>query len=176
MVNFQNVRAKVISATDTEIAVEVPVGISASHGQSISVSLAVGGSTVGNSIYFTILANVKDFAPKSSIVGATLTLTGDNMPNGYYSSSNISIYFNNVLGNSVSYNSQTVVPYTVGPTSQISVAVGGQPKVLPGEFTVIAPQITSATPETVLPGQTITVNGTNFATQYDSSTGRPMAN
>ncbi|RZK92180.1 MAG: hypothetical protein EOO98_04105 [Pedobacter sp.] len=174
-VTFQSVRAKVISVSDTEIAVEVPVGISAYHGQSIPVSITIGGSMVNNSMSFTILANVKDFTPKSGIVGSNITLTGDNMPNGYYSSSGISVYFNNVLGSTINYSSQTMIPYTVSQTFAVSVVVGGQQKVLPGEFTVTAPQITSVTPENVLPGQNITISGNNFATQYDSSTGRPMA-
>lgn len=173
VINFQGVSAKVINASDGEISVEVPSGINAGHGQSVSVILSVGGTTVNSSMYFTMQANVKDFMPKSGIVGSNISLVGDNLPNGY-SSNGISLYFGNVFVNNIYYTNQVMVPFTVGATSQISVVVGGQQKTLPGEFTVIVPQITSVTPEIALPGQTLTINGTNFPTQYDSSIGRHM--
>lgn len=173
MVNFQGIRANVLTATDNEISVEVPRGIIASHGQSISVSISVGGASTNNNQYFTILANLKDFSPKSGPAGTYITFSGDNLPNSY-SSYNYPIFFGNTQVYS-NYYTQVAVPFTAEVSSEISVMINGQKRMLPGTFTITPPQITSFTPETVFPGQSITVTGSNFPPISDNSTGKPMA-
>jgi hypothetical protein len=176
-ISFNGVKGRVISATDNEIAVEVPAGIVASHGQSITVSVVISGVAAVNSSYFTILANVKDFSPKTGMVGSNITLIGDNLPSSYYSGSYpLNIYFGDVLANTgYYYSSQVMVPFTASAKSQVYVLVNGQKITLPGEFTVIAPQVTAVNPTSgILPGQTLYIAGTNFPTQSDASSGRPM--
>lgn len=173
VVTFQNVKAKIISASDSEISVEIPKGISASHRQNIPLTLSVGGATA-NSMSFTILANITDFTPKSGVLGSTITLIGDNLPNGSYYQNDIQIYMDDIAINSNYYTSQITVPFTVNATSKLYTLNSGQKQALPGEFTIISPQITSITPETVLAGQSITVSGSNFPTGYNYTSGRPM--
>ncbi|MGE6221475.1 IPT/TIG domain-containing protein [Nubsella zeaxanthinifaciens] len=173
-VNFGNVKAKVISAADSEIAVEVPSGVNAGHGQNVPITISISGSAAVNSTYFTMLANVKDYTPKTGPVGTIVSLIGDNLPNGYYSSTPLSIYFGDVLTTAY-YSSQVTVPFTVGARSQVYFAINGQKQALPGEFTVIAPQITSISPSSgIYPGQTLYIAGANFPSQSDASSGRPM--
>ena len=174
IVTFQNVPAKVISASDTQISVEIPKGMSAVHGQSVSVNLSISGVTVVNSTYFTILANITDFTPKSGPVGTTVSLLGDNLPNNNYYGSAIPIYVGDILLNTNNYSSQVVIPFTAAATNKLYTQINGQKVALPGEFTVVAPQITSINPEEVIQGQYITIYGSNFATRYDTSNGRPM--
>ncbi|RZK76712.1 MAG: hypothetical protein EOO92_14165 [Pedobacter sp.] len=173
VVNFQGVKAKVISATDTELSVEIPRGINAYHNQQISVTIAINGAMASNSTSFTLLANIKDFSPKTGSVGTLIILSGDNMPNNSYYSSNLPIYFGNFQANTGNYYSQVMVPFSVGETSDVSVMSNGQRKTL-GVFTVAAPKITSVSPDAVLPTQTITISGSNFPTQYDASANRQM--
>lgn len=175
IVNFGNVRAKVISASDDEIAVEVPSGVNASHGQSISVTLSIGGYGISNSIGFTMLANVRDFTPKSGIVGSNITLIGDNLPGSYSSLSSIPVYFDDVQTSTGYYSNVAMVPFTVSAKSTVGVVINGLKIILPGEFTVIAPQITSVSPQSIFPGQVITISGLNFPIQSDNSSGRPIA-
>jgi hypothetical protein len=173
VVNFQNIKAKVITATDTELTVEVPRGVTASHNQQVQVTVSVDGSMASNSHYFTMLANVRDFSPKTGPVGTLVILSGDNLPTSYYST-NFSVYFGGVQATVYNYYNQVTVPFNVTETSELSVLINGQKKVLPGVFTVTAPQITAISPETVLPGQSITISGSNFPTRYDNTTGRAM--
>lgn len=173
VVNFQNIKAKVITATDTELTVEVPRGVTASHNQQVQVTVSVDGSMASNAHYFTMLANVRDFSPKNGPVGTLVILSGDNLPTNYYNT-NFSVYFDGLQATAYNYYNQVTVPFTVAETSEISVLINGQKKVLPGVFTVTSPQITAISPETVLPGQTITISGSNFATRYDNTSGRAM--
>ncbi|MCJ0742704.1 IPT/TIG domain-containing protein [Pedobacter montanisoli] len=174
IVNFGNIRAKVITASDSEIMVEVPTGITAAHGQSVTVNMFVSGAAVNTSMYFTILANIKDYAPKSGIVGSSITLTGDNLPNSSSYSGNIPVYFDNVQTSTNYYSSTVMVPFAVSEKSTVSVVINGTKITLPGEFTVIAPQINSVNPQSALPGQTITISGVNYPTMSDGGSGRPM--
>lgn len=162
VVTFQSVHAKVLAVSDTEIAVEVPSGIPVSHGYNVTPIVTVSGiSTSGYSnSSLRMLANIKDFQPKSGPIGTLITFSGDNLNNSYSSVSPImtqigDVVFNNV-GNSIN------VPFNVQVASKLSFTVNGQKKDLPGVFTVSTPQILSLTPESVLPGQNITISGSNF--------------
>lgn len=164
-VTFNNIKAKVTEASSSKIVVEVPAGISAAHNTQIPLQITIGGQRVNASYYFVMLANVKDYSPKSGSVGTAINFTGENMPN-YYSGSNIRVLFGTTEGY-VSYNSnggmQVVVPTNVTTEKlPVSVIINGQTNLLPGEFTLVPPTITSLSPTSGLPGTNITVNGTNF--------------
>lgn len=172
-VSFQGVKARVIAVTDSEITVEVPTGISATHGQSVSLTVGMGGVAPHHVPSFTILANFKNFSPKSGPVGTAITFSGDNLPNSYYYNFPIFVHVGNRSLPASSYFNSIVVPYTVEVTSQIAVTTGDQRKVLPEAFTVTPPQITSTNLTEVFPGQQIMINGTNFPPNIDYDN-RPM--
>jgi hypothetical protein len=165
-VTFNNIKAKVTEASSSKIVVEVPSGISASHNSQIPVAITIGGQRLSSNYYFTMLANVKDYSPKSGATGTLITFSGDNLPS-YYNYSNIKVLFGTTEGN-ISYNSngfQVAVPNTVTSNKfSISVVVNGVTTVLPGEFSVVAPTITSVSPTSGLPGAVFTITGTDFPT------------
>jgi hypothetical protein len=154
-VTFNNIKAKVTEASSSKIVVEVPSGVSATHNSQVSVAITIGGQRVNSNYYFTMLANVKDYSPKSGVVGTMVTFSGDNLPS-YYNYSNIN-----------SSGFQIAVPNNVTSDKfAISVVVNGVTTVLPGEFSVVAPTITSVSPTSGLPGTQFTISGTNFPTNF----------
>lgn len=171
VVTIGNVRAKTVSVSSTEISAEVPSGIQASHGNSVNVSIKIGSTPAGNSS-LQMLANYKDFSPKSGPVGSELKFTGDNLPD-YYGSSNIQVEMGNQLINPTYYYSTINVPFTVKESSDLAITINGKKKVL-GTFTVTPPVISELSPESVYPGQAILIRGTNFPTMSDGSEGRPL--
>jgi hypothetical protein len=166
-VNFAGTDATVVAATDSEISVAVPSGINARHGNQINVVVSIGSSSVQVSSYFTILANIKDFSPKSGPIGSYVAFTGDNLPGDYYYGGNIAVSFNETTA-TITYNSllQTIVPSNIKDKAIVSVTINGQKTVLPGEFTIVPPEITSFSPESGLPGSVVNVNIANFAVNY----------
>lgn len=169
LVMFQNVKAKLIAVSNTEITAEVPTGIPARHGNYINVSVRVSGIAVGGDSGFQILANIKDFTPKSGPVGTALSFIGDNMPD-YYSYSDLRIEIGDQVLNN--YYSNTVnVPFTVKENSDIAITINGKKNVL-GSYKVTAPIITDFDPNGVFPGQGIIIHGTNFPVIDDYSDGR----
>ncbi|MCJ8208222.1 IPT/TIG domain-containing protein [Mucilaginibacter sp. RS28] len=162
-VTFSNVNAKVVQTADSKIVVEVPAGISATHGATLSVQVKIGTQSVYTPSGFTILANIKDFTPKSGAIGSVITFTGDNLPNYYYGG-NIRVLFGQIEG-SILYNStlQATVPATI-TTDQVpvSVIVNGVTTALPGQFTVVAPTINSISPSPVIAGGQLTITGNNL--------------
>lgn len=174
-VTFQGVQAKVLSATDTEISAEVPSGMNARHSNSISVVVNIGSVAVTVSNSFVVLAHIKDFSPKSGAVGSIVTFSGDNMPSDYYYANNISVAFGAYTVNVpyYNYNLQATVPYNVKDKVPISITLNGVKTALPGEFTVLAPEISSISPETLMPGMSVTITGMNFPTNVDANQGYP---
>ncbi|MVN91619.1 IPT/TIG domain-containing protein [Mucilaginibacter aquatilis] len=173
IVTFNGVRAKVTEVTSSKIVVEVPSGINGVHGSQVPVQITIGGQRVNNNYYFTMMANVKDYSPKSGIIGTLITFSGDNLP-VYYNTGNLRVYFGQTEG-SINYTSsnamQINLPVSVTAEKfQISILNNGQTTVLPGEFVVTPPTITSVSPTTVLPGSTIAITGTNFPTNYGYGT------
>ncbi len=168
VVTFNNIKAKVTEASGSKIVVEVPSGITVAHNSQVPIVITIGGQRVNSSYNFTMLANVKDYSPKSGPVGTIITFSGDNLPS-YYNYNNIKVLFGTTEG-SIYYNSnsfQVAVPNTVTSDKfAISVVVNGVTTILPGEFSVVAPTITSISPTSSLPGATFTITGTNFPTSF----------
>lgn len=169
-VTFSGTQATVLSVSQTQVVVQVPSGIPATHNTQIPIAVSVAGRSITASYSFVIQANVKDFSPKSGPVGTVITFSGDNLPSSYYYGSDISILFGGVsqpLGYYYSSGMQATVPTNVTSSDlQISVIVGGKTFTLPGSFSVTAPTITSLSSNSGLPGSTITVYGSNFPTNY----------
>jgi len=170
-VMFENIKAKLVSVGETEISAEVPAGIQRSHGQEINVSVRIGSTPAGSGS-FRILANFKDFMPKSGAVGSELKFTGDNLPD-YYGGSDFRIEMGDQVLNLPYYYGSVNVPFTVKETSELAITMDGKKKVL-GTFKVTPPVINELTPESVFPGQSILVRGSNFPSISDGSEGRPL--
>jgi hypothetical protein len=164
-VTFSGVQATVVSVSSTQAVVTVPSGINASDNTQVPIQLTVGGQTLSLPYSFTILANFKDYSPKSGPIGTPITFTGDNLPSYY--SSNYTVSFGSVSKTVGYYYSQVIVPANVTTNNfQISVTENGKTFALPGSFSVTAPTITSLSPGSGLAGSTVTVSGTNFPTSY----------
>jgi hypothetical protein len=164
-VTFSGVQATVVSVSSTQAVVTVPSGINASDNTQVPIQLTVGGQTLSLPYSFTILANFKDYSPKSGPIGTPITFTGDNLPSYY--SSNYTVSFGSVSKTVGYYYSQVTVPANVTTNNfQISVTENGKTFALPGSFSVTAPTITSLSPGSGLAGSTVTVSGTNFPTSY----------
>lgn len=176
-VTFNNIKAKVTEASSSKIVVEVPSGVSATHNSQVPVAITIGGQRVNSNYYFTMLANFNDFSPKAGIVGTVLTFSGDNLPT-YYNPGNIKVLFGQVEGTVLYINSNTfnvAVPNNVATEkTQVSVVVNGTTTVLPGEFSVTSPTITSVSPTSGLPGTSFTINGTNLPGNYSLSNVNPI--
>jgi hypothetical protein len=166
--SFNGVQATVVSVSPTQVVVTVPSGINASDNTQVPIQVSVGGQNLSLPYSFTILANFKDYSPKSGPIGTQITFSGDNLPSNYYYSSNYTVSFGTVAQN-ISYYSQAIVPANVTSNNfQISVTENGKTFALPGTFSVTAPTITSLSPASGLAGSTVTVTGTNFPTSYGS--------
>ncbi len=168
---FENVKAKVLSVSKTEISVEVPTGLSARHGNNVNVKISTGTTTI-NSSSFQILGNYKDFIPKSGPVGTSISFTGDNLPASYYYNSPPLIELGGQQAVIVYNDGGVNVPFTVKENSDLAVTVNGKKKVL-GTFTVTAPVISDLSPASVFPGEAVLVKGTNYPNINDYSEGRP---
>jgi len=168
-VSFNGTQATVASASSTQIVVTVPTGINASDNTQIPVQIAVGGQNV-SSPYFTILANFKDYSPKSGPVGTVITFTGDNLPSSYYYNS-ATVSFGGVTQSLNYYSAQATVPTNITTNNfQISVTDNSKTFILPGSFNITAPTITSISPSSGLAGTIFTVSGSNFPAAYSGVT------
>jgi len=175
-VAFQGVDAKVISVSDTEISAEIPSGINARHGYQVSVSVTIGNIPVVMSANFTILANVKDYSPKSGPIGTMISFSGDNLLPEYSNGSAFQVHFGDKPASiQYGYQMQTQVPSGISGNVPVSITFDGQKVILPGEFSVAVPAITKVTPETVMPGMVLTISGTNLPTMQNPYENNPMA-
>ncbi|MBC8053894.1 MAG: IPT/TIG domain-containing protein [Sphingobacteriaceae bacterium] len=107
---------------------------------------------------------VSGFSPTSGGVGREITLTGVFMPNTYYM-----VYFGNVASYANSSSATTIkvnVPFGAVPgAAKISVKYGSnQSADASGDFTVLAPTISSFSPASGVAGTIITISGAGFST------------
>ncbi|WP_168193935.1 IPT/TIG domain-containing protein [Pontibacter sp. SGAir0037] len=177
-VKFANISARVVEVSSSKIVVEVPVGITDNYYSysynynQIPVVITMGNQNLNVTSSFRLIPTVRDFAPKSGPIGTTLTISGDNLPNSYYNYyQTLRVYLGDVEASVSSYNSsgsfQVVVPSTISTkTFAISVLINGVTTVLPGEYTVTAPTISSISPASGLPGSTFSLFGSNFPYYY----------
>ncbi|MFI5158367.1 MAG: IPT/TIG domain-containing protein [Sphingobacteriales bacterium] len=171
-VSFNGVQAGIVSVSSTQIVATVPSGINAADNTQVPIQVSLAGQTLSLPYSFTILANYKDYSPKSGPIGTVITFTGDNLPSYYYYGyQSISVLFgtaSEILGNN--YSQATVPSNITANNFQISVTESGRTFTLPGTFNVTAPTITSISPASGLPGSTVTVTGTDFPTSYGGIT------
>ncbi|WP_069660924.1 IPT/TIG domain-containing protein [Arcticibacter eurypsychrophilus] len=173
---FSGIKGKVTEASDTKIVVEVPSGIAGAHGTQIPLQLNINGqrSSFGNG--FIIQANIKDFAPKTGPIGTLVGFTGDNLPGNYYYNSDIRMFFGSTEG-SINYNSspfRAIIPATVTTVnSKVSYVMNGKTVILPGEFVLTPPVISSLSVTSGLSGTYFEVNGSDFPWNYGYNSSNP---
>ena len=160
IVRFESVEAKVLSVNTKEIEVEVPSTIRQGHGSVIGVSVKVGNSQSYANTPFTILANIKDFIPKSGPVGTSISFIGDNLPQYYnYSNSSLKIEIGGKqVGNEV-FN--VYVPHHASFEPMISFIAGGEKRDI-GKFSILKPSITEVSPNMVYPSESFSIKGNNL--------------
>jgi hypothetical protein len=165
-VSFGNMPAKVISVSDSKIVAEIPSGIPSSDNSQIQVQIIIGGRNLNAGTSFTILANVKDFAPKTGPIGTQITFIGDNLPSYY--SNNLQVLFGQVPVSIGYYNNlQVAVPPTItSDTFPITMIINGKSTVLSGNFKVTAPTITAISPTSSLAGGYFVITGTNLPANF----------
>ncbi|MGY4385220.1 hypothetical protein ACVWYN_002256 [Pedobacter sp. UYP24] len=74
-----NVKAKVVSFSNTQIEAELPKGILAYHGDKIPLTVSDKTKSVIVTNDFIIKANVRDFTPKKGPLNTEITFIGDNI-------------------------------------------------------------------------------------------------
>ncbi len=157
-VTINGTPATVTASTATSITVTVPTGVTSGP-----VIVTVGGQTqtVGT---FTVATpapsfTVKDFTPKTAVVGADITITGTGFSNPIVAIAGTPATITASTANSIT----ATVPdgVTNGP---VTVTVGGQ-TLTAGTFNLLlAPELRAYSLPTAQPGDTITLSGTNFDT------------
>jgi hypothetical protein len=161
-VRFNQIEAKIISATDKKIVVEVPAGIPLRHGESVGVDVNIDGqlTPAGD---FTILATFKDFSPKSGPTNTVIHFTGENLPAGFSSAEGIEIMVGGVKTYTFAYQEFTATALESNQVKvKVAAKINGVQVELPGEFTYVSPVITSMSPTSALANEVITFKGTNF--------------
>jgi hypothetical protein len=167
LVKLNGVDATVISATATSLSVKVP-----QNGSTGTISLKVKNSETIVGPTFTCLPpiTITGISPTSDMVGATVTITGTNF--SAVRTENI-VSFNGTIC-TVSAATTTTLTVTVPQkaTSGIVKVIVNNHTVTGPVFTVIPtptsgdPTITSISPTTGYPKDTLTITGTNFSTTY----------
>lgn len=160
---FNQIEAKIISATNKQIVVEVPSGLPVRHGQGVEVVVSIDGQLSMADNNFTILATFKDFSPKSGPTNTVIHFTGENLPAGFSSADGIEITVGGLKTYTFANEEFTATALESNQVKvKIAAKVNGMQVDLPGEFTYTPPVITSMTPLSALANEVITFKGTNF--------------
>ncbi len=160
---FEKIEAKVVSATDKQIIVEVPSGIPLRHGQDLRIDVSIDGQLSSVQGGFSILATFKDFSPKSGPVNTAIHFTGENLPAGFSSATGIEINVGGIRTSTFAYEEFTATALESKLVKvKVAAKVNGVEVQLPGEFTYTPPVITAMTPLSALANEVITFKGTNF--------------
>ncbi len=133
---------------------------------SLSVTTSGGTAALTGFTFIPPSPTLSSFAPSSAGLGATITITGENL------SGATSISFGGASVASFRVLSSTTITAVVGngSTGSLSVTTAGGTAALTG-FTFISPasNIISFTPSFGNIGSTVTINGNNFNTKADSN-------
>lgn len=160
---FENQEAKLVSSSDREVVVEVPSTISLRHKEPVRVDLHIDGQIVTVGSTFIILASFQDFSPKSGPFNTELSFTGLNLPAGFSTKDNIEISVGGVESWLTSGEQFTArVQEGKNIKNKVAVTVNGVSVLLPGEFTVTPPVISSMSPLTAFAGEQVVLKGSNF--------------
>jgi preprotein translocase subunit YajC len=166
LVTFNGIQAEVISATATELEVEVPAGISGS----VPVTVQNLQSSPSTAATFNVIPTLSAVAPASGFQGALLTLTGAGFS---LVPGNNTVTIGGVSASVMAVQDTTSlsveVPAATAGSVNVSVAVAGQSS--PAQTFNLRPFIsalqTSATvgdKAALIRGQDLVITGTGFST------------
>lgn len=161
-VSFGSTPAEVLSATETTLTVVVPEGATTGPISIFKVE------TVEGPLFTVVPAPViNEFSVTGAAVGTSITISGANF--GATAGENI-VRFNGVTADitSASTTELVVVVPEEATTGPITVEVIGQTNETELIFT-IAPVIEAINPEVGLPGETVTITGSNFNAVPDNN-------
>jgi hypothetical protein len=162
-VKFNEVAAEVVEATATMLKVRVPHNITQNYyyNDYIRIYVNVGYQTVLATESFKLLPSATEFSPTSGSFGTLITVYGSNF-NSYSTSIIVGDWnaaIQAITNSSVSFR---IPPNVTSEKLKISVISNGVTIVLPGEFTIESPTISSFTPDTGISSTIVTLLGTNF--------------
>ncbi len=162
-VSFNETIANVVEASSSKLVVEVPNNINNSsyYYYGVRVTVKVGNQSIVATEYFKLTPTVTDFSPKSGTVGTLVTLNGNN-----FSGASFSILVGGISVSTAGVTNNNVTFYIPSGVKQeklkIDFVFNGITTSLPGEFSLLAPEITNYSPKTGIGGSLITVTGNNF--------------
>jgi hypothetical protein len=127
---------------------------------------------LGNEVIFVGLGSkspiIEDFNPKEGFDGTKVTLTGK-----YFSqSANIKVFINKLQAE-ILYSSIDSIIFIMPSTdfvgdASISVKIGSQKRIFNLNFRILGPEISSVSPLSGHPGDSVTINGKNFVIPGES--------
>ncbi|MDB5014404.1 MAG: hypothetical protein JWQ25_2606 [Daejeonella sp.] len=162
-VRFNDVPAKIISASNNQLIVEIPAGVPVRHQERATILINVDGQLALASNSFNMIAHFKDFSPKSGTVGTQITFTGDNLPAGHSTVDDIHVYIDEKEGGRGADDQFiAIIPESKVLNSKVRIEVGDVETTLPETFTYTPPVITSVSPLFGLAGEVLTFKGINF--------------
>lgn len=161
-VMFNSHRAMVLSASPTQLTVEVPTGIPHSYyNYSTTISVVVGTQSADYHGFQT-LPDFSDFSPKSGTFGDQVTVAGSDFYGHSFSVrlGDLAVSQYNLSDNSLTFS---IPPEVTTENFTVTVVVDGDTEVeLPGEFSMMKAVIMSISPETGLGGSQVTLTGSGF--------------
>jgi hypothetical protein len=161
-VKFNNVLATVLSASPTQLTVEVPSGIPRPYyDYSITITVFVGIQSAEYRGFYT-LPVFSDFSPKSGTFGNLITVPGsDFYGHSFYArlgDLTVSPYY--FSDNSLTF---AIPAQVTSENFTVTVVVDSDTDVkLPGEFSMTKAVITSMSPEIGPSGSLVTLTGSGF--------------
>lgn len=165
LVMFNNTSAEVTEVTPSKVTVKIPAVMSnySYYGTNVSLKINNVSTTLTNS--FQIVPNFTALLTTSGASGSTVYIKADNSLSDY--NSNYKVYFGQTLAYISSIDGsqlRVIVPGNLTTTKMaVSVEYYGIKTVLPEEFTLISPTVTSLSTNTGFAGQSFYINGTNLA-------------
>jgi hypothetical protein len=161
-VKFNSVLATVLSASPTQLTVEVPSGIPRPYyDYSITITVFVGVQSAEYRGFYT-LPVFSDFSPESGTFGNQITVSGsDFYGHSFYARlGDLTVSAYELSDNSLTFS---IPPQVTTENFTVTVVVDNDTEVtLPGEFSMTKAVITSMSPETGLSSSLVTLMGSGF--------------
>ncbi len=166
-VSFGDETVIVVSASPTEIVVEVPSDLPAGE---VSVSVTVNERTSNLATFTVLVPEITNITPPTGPIGTLITIEGTNFSQ---EESENTVTFNDIEAgiNSVTTTQiQAFVPSGIpAGIVQVGVSVNGvSSNTLP--FIVLGPTVTSISPTTGPAGSQVIISGTNFSDDRANNT------
>ncbi|MBT9545792.1 MAG: IPT/TIG domain-containing protein [Candidatus Sericytochromatia bacterium] len=166
-VRFGTTIATVTAASNTQLTVTVPVGITGAQDISVQVGNQTSANTAADN--FNVTPTITNLSASNGAIGSTLTITGTGFD---ATPGNNTVRFGTTTAtvNTASATSLNVtVPAGIFGSQNVTVTVAGQTNVGTNNYAV-TPAITNLTPIAGNVGSSMTINGSGFHTTLGSNT------